>query len=121
MAGQRIAGTFRRVTRRGERAARYAASETGGVARRVAHPRSAQEPPPDDVTLARKVETELFRPPDVPKGKINVSAVGGVVELRGEAQTGEQVKELEEKTRRIPGVSDVRNLLHLAGTPSPTA
>jgi len=39
---------------------------------------------PDDVTLARQVESELFRDEQVPKGQINVNAENGKVYLRGE-------------------------------------
>ena len=47
----------------------------------------------DDVTLTRKVETEIFRPKGAPKGKVDVNAVDGVVWLRGEVknQSAEQV------------------------------
>lgn len=74
----------------------------------------------DDITLARKVETELFRGEDVPKGQIDVSAVDGVVELRGQVKRPDDVNALEARARRIPEVRDVRNLLHLPKTPSPT-
>jgi osmotically-inducible protein OsmY len=68
----------------------------------------------DDVTLAHKVETELFRPADVPKGAISVNVNDGVVELRGELADQEQIDELGNTARRISGVKDVRNLLHTA-------
>jgi BON domain len=116
---QRAGGLWRRTRRRGGQRARYAASETVGLARRAAHPRAAQAPPPDDVTLARKVETEIFRPADSPKGSVNVDAVNGVVSLRGQVPSAEVIAELERKARRIPGVRDVENLLHLPGTPAP--
>ena len=73
----------------------------------------------DDVTLARKVETEIFRERDAPKGKIDVNVVDGVVELRGEADTPEMIEELVAKTRSVQGVRDVENLLHLPGEPAP--
>ena len=66
----------------------------------------------DDVTLARKVETELFRPADVPKGSIVVNVVEGVVELRGELSDQAQIDDLGSTARKIDGVKDVRNLLH---------
>ena len=66
----------------------------------------------DDVTLARKVESELFRPADVPKGSISVNVNDGVVELRGELADQKQIDELGEGAKRIEGVKDVRNLLH---------
>ena len=73
----------------------------------------------NDPTLAHKVETEIFRDPDVPKGDINVQARDGIVELRGEVPRSELIDELVERTRRIPEVRDVENLLHVAGTPAP--
>ncbi|MDQ3933670.1 MAG: BON domain-containing protein [Actinomycetota bacterium] len=84
--------------------------------------KGSNDPKPgmDDVTLARKVETELFRDEDAPKGKVDVSAVDGVVELRGEVKRPDDVKGLEARARAIPEVRDVRNLLHLPKTPSPT-
>ncbi len=70
----------------------------------------------DDVTLARKVETELFRPADVPKGSISVNVNDGVVELRGELTDQKQIDELGDTAKKIDGVKDVRNLLHTAGS-----
>jgi osmotically-inducible protein OsmY len=66
----------------------------------------------DDATLAHKVETELFRPADVPKGSISVNVNNGVVELRGELPDQKQIDELGDSARKIAGVKDVRNLLH---------
>ena len=66
----------------------------------------------DDVTLARKVETELFRPASVPKGAISVNVNDGVVELRGELADQQQIEELGDTAKKIDGVRDVRNLLH---------
>jgi osmotically-inducible protein OsmY len=70
----------------------------------------------DDVTLARKVESELFRPADVPKGSISVNVNDGVVELRGELSDQKQIDELGDTAKKIDGVKDVRNLLHTAGS-----
>ena len=69
------------------------------------------KPQPDDVTLARKVETEIFREADVPKGQIDVNAENGVVVLRGEVGKPELIRDLEEKTRNVQGVREVENLL----------
>lgn len=70
----------------------------------------------DDVTLAHKVETELFRPADVPKGAISVNVNDGVVELRGELPDQRQIEALGEDARKIDGVRDVRNLLHTSSS-----
>jgi hypothetical protein len=117
-ARDRVAATFRRGGRRAARQARRASAEAYGVAQKAAHTVTEEEPPADDITLARKVETKIFRPPDVPKGKINVNVENGVVYLRGEADTPEQIRELEAAVREIPGVTEVENLLHLPGTPA---
>ena len=65
----------------------------------------------DDVTLARKVESELFRPADAPKGSVSVNVNDGVVELRGELPDQAQIDELGSNAKKIDGVKDVRNLL----------
>lgn len=72
----------------------------------------------DDVTLARKVESEIFRPADAPKGEVNVAAHDGVVELRGIVRRAEQIDELVSKAADVKGVERVENLLHLPGTPA---
>jgi osmotically-inducible protein OsmY len=69
--------------------------------------------------LARKVETEIFREPDVPKGQIDVNAADGVVSLRGEVESAEMIDQLVERTRNVQGVQGVENLLHVPGTPAP--
>ena len=76
---------------------------------------------PDDVTLARKVETEIFRPADAPKGAVSVNAENGVVFLRGVVDSREWIDRLEEDARKVDGVNEVRNLLHLPGTEAPVA
>ena len=73
----------------------------------------------DDVTLAHKVETEIFRDRDAPKGTVDVNAQGGVVQLRGEVERSDLIEELVEKTRSVEGVKDVENLLHAPGEPAP--
>jgi osmotically-inducible protein OsmY len=95
-------------------------SEAYGVTQKVKHRSEEVKPQPDDVTLTRKVETEIFRDADVPKGQINVNAENGVVVLRGEVDQQDLIKELEERTRKVQGVRAVENLLHTPGTPAPT-
>ena len=117
MTRDRTLALFRRVGRRSRRMGRGVAAEAYGVTQKATHLREEEKPQPDDVTLARKVETEIFRDADVPKGRINVNAEDGVVVLRGEVERPEMIRDLEEKTRKVQGVRDVENLLHLPGTP----
>ncbi len=114
----RTAGLVRRGTRRSERFGRHMASDAQGLAQRAAHAR--EEPKVlDDATLKDKVETEIFRPADSPKGRVSVSAQHGVVQLRGEVDSPDMIEDLVKKTRSIQGVRDVENLLHVPGTPAP--
>jgi BON domain len=84
-------------------------------------PQATQTPKDlDDVALARKVETIIFRDDSVPKGKIDVNAADGVVWLRGEAKNPEMIKTLEREAAAIPEVKKVENLLHMPKTPAPT-
>ena len=75
----------------------------------------------DDVTLARKVESEIFRDADAPKGKVSVNAVNGVVFLRGELDDPAWIERLGSEAEQVGGVKGVRNLLHAPGTPAPVA
>ena len=100
-------------------ATRAGSSRTRRASGQASRRRSAAKPI-DDVTLARKVETEIFRDRKVPKGKIDVNAADGVVWLRGEAKTPEMIKALERQALDIPEVKKVENLLHLPKTPAPS-
>ena len=70
----------------------------------------------DDVTLARKVESEILRDPDAPKGAIAVSAQHGVVELRGVVGGAEELEALGKAAAKVTGVQGVTNLLHTPGS-----
>jgi hypothetical protein len=120
MARDRLAAFSRRRVREGERLGRSAAAQAGGLAQKAKHMQEEPKPQPDDVTLTRKVETEIFRDADVPKGQINVNAENGKVFLRGEVEQPELIKDLEKRARKVQGVQDVENLLHLPGTETPT-
>jgi len=99
------------------RAGKDVANRGVGLGKRVTN-RGPKEM--DDVTLARKVETEIFRPKGAPKGKVDVNAVDGVVWLRGEVKNQSQSQTIEKTVRAIPEVKDVENLLHLPKTPAPS-
>jgi osmotically-inducible protein OsmY len=73
----------------------------------------------DDVTLARKVETEIFRDEAAPKGNVSVNAESGTVYLRGMVAEEEWIERLAEQARKVDGVKAVKNLLHRPGTPAP--
>ena len=96
---------------------RAVSTEAQATKAKVKHLKEAEKPQPDDVTLARKVETEIFRDADVPKGQINVNAENGKVVLRGEVEKPAMIKDLEKRTKKVQGVAEVENLLHTPGSP----
>jgi osmotically-inducible protein OsmY len=119
MLRDRSAALVRQGGRSTARAGRAVAADAYGVAQKAQHLK--EEPKEfDDATLAQKVQSEIFRDADVPKGQINVNAEDGIVVLRGEVEQPELIEELVERTRKVQGVRDVQNLLHLPGTPAPT-
>ena len=120
MTRDRAAGFFRRRVRETGRLGRSASAQAEGLVQKAKHLEEEPKPQPDDVTLTRKVETEIFRDADVPKGQINVNAENGKVYLRGEVGQPELIKDLEKRARKVQGVQEVENLLHLPGTEAPT-
>jgi osmotically-inducible protein OsmY len=120
LARDRGAAFVRRGVRRVGRAERHAEAELYGLSQKAQHLREEPKEKPDDATLTQKVETEIFRDPSVPKGQINVNAEKGTVVLRGEVGSPELIRDLEERTRKVQGVEDVENLLHLPGSSAPT-
>lgn len=119
MTRDRALAFFRRGARKTERAGRAVAAEAEALKQKATHLRE-EEKDFDDVTLARKVETELFRPADAPKGSVNVNVENGVVYLRGEVEQPDMAEDLEKRARKVQGVREVENLLHLPKTAAPT-
>jgi BON domain len=121
IARDRTVSRLRRTERRAATRARRAESHAVGVVRRTLNARRDAGEPLDDVTLAHKVESELFRRAHVPKGQINVNAEEGVVFLRGVVERHEEIARVEEVAQALAGVRAVENLLHLPGTPAPAS
>ena len=120
MTRDRVLAFFRRTGHQAGRAGQAAKSQAYGVTQKAVHLTDRTKEEPDDATLAHKVETELFRDADVPKGDINVNAENGVVYLRGQVADEGLAETLGKSARKIQGVREVENLLHTPGTPAPT-
>jgi hypothetical protein len=119
----RAYGLSRDAGRAVDRASRFARSQAYGVKRKLTHLRpGAEAGPVDDLVLVDRVMSAAFRglDPDL-KGRLNVDAVGGVIFLRGEIEHPEEIARIERRVRRIRGVKAVENLLHVPGTPAPSA
>jgi hypothetical protein len=115
----RTRGLLRRGLRRGERLGRGVAAEAYGVKQKATHLREQPKEQPNDATLVAKVRSEVFRGAGMPKGQVDVNAENGVVILRGQVDRPELIEELERKVRKVQGVHDVENLLHVPGTEAP--
>lgn len=118
MTRDRTAGFVRSTGRQATRTGRGVAAEAYGLSQKAQH---LHEQPKDfdDATLADKIRSQVLRDPALPKGQINVNVQGGVVQLRGEVSKPELIEELVDQTRKVQGVRDVENLLHLPGTKAP--
>jgi osmotically-inducible protein OsmY len=128
-------GTRRRnVTR--DKAMKYARRGTGEAARQATYAAqtakgkvSAAVPDPtrgpaeerlNDEGLKAKIESEVFREQDAPKGQVSVNVQDGIAYLRGEVADDATIERLREATARVEGVRGVEVLLHTPGTPAPT-
>lgn len=98
--------------------ARYGMSTAAAMGERMTR-QTRWYVPPNDATLQAKVESELFRDPSIPKGRMNLNVENGVVILRGVGDTPEQIERIVAATRAVAGVRDVHSLLHLADAPAP--
>jgi hypothetical protein len=121
MTRDRVLALFRQGGRKAERGGRAVAAGAYGLKQKAAHMKEEEKPQPDDVTLARKVESEIFRDAEVPKGRINVNAEDGIVFLRGEIDDADLIKELEKAASKVQGVREVENLLHAPGSAAPVS
>jgi hypothetical protein len=102
--------------------ARRAESHALGIARRTANAaRRRHREALDDVTLTRKVETELYARVRVPKGRISINAEDGCVFLRGVLDRQDDIDSVAAAARHVRGVRQVENLIHLPGTPAPAS
>jgi osmotically-inducible protein OsmY len=96
------------------RKATYAGETVKGKATAVA-PGTSREPAEErlnDPALKAKVESEIFRDPDAPKGQVSVSVEDGVVYLRGELDDEAKIEGLREAAAKVEGVRGVESLLH---------
>lgn len=99
---------------------RYAGQAKGMAGSVPGAGRAPAEERLNDPALAAKVESEVFRDKDVPKGNINVNVENGVVYLRGEVPDQAMMDDLVARARQVDGVKGVENLLHLPSEAAPT-
>lgn len=117
-AKDQLGAKLRRTGEEVQQTASHLGNKVDGVARSVTQPGGT--PPADDhKTLADKVKSEVLGGADFEGHQVVVDAVDGVVTLRGEVQSPEQINDLEAAVRKVAGVREVENFLHLPATPAP--
>jgi osmotically-inducible protein OsmY len=118
-ARDQLFSRFNSTKSRLQKQAGYAGGMAAGAVKQAAP--GGNNPDLNEAGLAQKVESIIFRPEDAPKGRVSVNAEGGVVFLRGEVETQEQIDSLVQSAGRVDGVEEVRNLMHLPGQPAPSS
>jgi osmotically-inducible protein OsmY len=114
---QRVGRLLRRGSDRTSSKGQFLAGKAQGLKERATG--SGGEAPPNDQTLAAKVQSEVLGGSTYPKGKVNVTVEDGIVTLRGEVDSADQAASLEQEVRKVSGVIDVRSFLHLPGEIAP--
>ena len=116
-AKDQLRAKLRRTGQQVQQKASYVGGKVGGVAHTVTQP--GDRAPADDKTLVDKIKSEVLGGADFEGHQVVVDAADGVVALRGELQRPEQIEDLEAAVRKVPGVREVENFLHLPATPAP--
>jgi osmotically-inducible protein OsmY len=115
--GAAAAGAIAWLSKNQETAKRYVERYAGQAKGMAGSVPGVGRPPAEerlnDPALASKVESEVFRDTELPKGDISVNVEYGVVYLRGEVPSQVAMDELVARTRKVDGVQGVENLTHL--------
>lgn len=119
MAVERSLAISRRSAEHGGKLCRAVRAQTYGFYQRLIHLAPKERPTPNDETLTQRVRSQILRDPALHKHRINVNAEHGVIVLRGEVDHPKQMRVLEKKARKVPGVVAVENKLHVLSAPGP--
>lgn len=119
----RVVDQGRALLRRGTRDIEQKTGDAGqqayGAPPSTASTVSPDSSPANDETLKEKIESEVLRGDEWPKGRLNIDVVDGVVTLRGELDDVDLGQALEQEVRKVSGVIDVQNLVHLPASDAP--
>jgi osmotically-inducible protein OsmY len=107
----KVRSLARQTQQEAERKQRYIAGKAEGVKHEVFGATDVEVP--NDETVADKIRSEVLRHYD--GSRINVNVEHGVAVLRGELNRPDEIRALVHDVERVPGVREVRSLLH---TPS---
>jgi hypothetical protein len=106
--------------RRGRQsAARRKRLAAGGAAGDRARERGAGHFHPTDGRSVERHLHEVLSRLDLDPDDVNVEVVEGLVRVRGQVATGDDLRGVVEALQQSPGVGAVDSLLHLPGEPAP--
>jgi len=77
------------------------------------------EDAPDDPTLSDRIHSTVFGEPDVPDDRLTIEVVDGVVTLRGELDSQDEIDDVAARIAAVPDVRSVDVMVHLPGEPAP--
>jgi osmotically-inducible protein OsmY len=112
------AAQLRRTQWRGEKLQRHASNVIEGKMHHLASPEDGDRAM-DDTTIAQRIRSEVLGRPNLDAREVIVDVEEGIARLRGQLDDTERIESVVEETRRIPGVRDVENLIHLPDVPAP--
>jgi osmotically-inducible protein OsmY len=119
----KVRDTMVKIVKRGQRTAestgQAVSAQASAVKEKAAH-RGEETPPENDETLRDKIQSEVLTRHNYPKGDINVNVENGVVYLRGQVNTEDQLSALDQEVRKVTGVVDVQNLIRVPAAPAPS-
>jgi BON domain-containing protein len=77
-----------------------------------------EDRPESDDAIAGRIRMKVQERPDLDTGSLVVDVVQGVAFLRGDLKDRRQVDEVVDLTGAVPGVVEVRDLIHLPESPT---
>jgi hypothetical protein len=119
MARDRTAGMARHAGRRAGRSAKKLKATVAGQAKGLRHTFSSPMPIANDQMLTDRVKSQAYRGSGIDHSRVNLNVEDGIVVLHGVMGRRDQIDELTEAVRRVPGVRDVTSYLHTPDSPAP--
>jgi hypothetical protein len=115
----KAAKAWHQGSKRTARSGRRAMSFARGQSQRTMHAVQSHHYDNSDLVVLDRIESTVFRDPDLPKGQLNIDVVHGRAVIRGAVTSPYWIREVERRVREVPGVERVENLMHMMGTEAP--
>ena len=103
----------------GSRPSLRATPEVANLAPMSHDPNAAVGGSPSDAVVTDRIMSTVMGAPDVPTDRLALDVVDGVVTLRGELDSSEEIDDIGARIANVDGVVEVKALVHLPGEPAP--